>query len=233
VRKTLSIFILLTIFSAAVSRAQDHPYELSLSGSFTFSAKLYFDPNDPDDVLRSQYYELDNIFGAGIDVRRLIEDRHLMVGIDAEYLSTTTAVTLPVASNQTITVHDGFSAIPVELSGYFILPFSPDQLRIYIGGGGAVYYGTRQFTQDGVDAAAVQHSLGGGIQVVSGTEWQIGNTWGVRGEMKFRDIQFKSTVQFSPAQAAQEPYAQLSTSPLASRIDIDGLMLSLGLVYRF
>src|SRR5512140_3064495 len=80
--------------------AQDRPYSLALSGAFTTSSKLFHHPNDPDELLRSEFLPLDDIFSGGIDVRRSFDDIRLQFGLSAEYLTKSETIDLSTATSQ-------------------------------------------------------------------------------------------------------------------------------------
>ena len=214
--------------------AQDHPYSVALFGSFTTSSKLFHHPHDADEILRSQFLPLDNILSAGIDIRRTLEGLRLQVGLSAEYLSKTETIELPAAQGKKIPITDGFTAIPVELSGYFLVPVGSQNLHVYMGGGGALYLGDRQYEYAGEQAETIEHGVGYGIHIMSGIEYAMESRISVRSELKFRDIQFETTSDFKRDAAIYHgSTVALDQSAFSSRISVDGMTFNIGLVYHF
>ncbi len=216
------------------SRAQDRPYSVSLFGTFTSSSKLFHHPDDPDQIIRSQFLPLDDIFSAGIDIRRSIENLRIRIGLSAEYISTSDLISVPLSPSGSIPVEDGFTAVPVELSGYFMIPFGDESIQFYMGGGGGLYFGARKYRFGDAEAATVARSTGAGIHVLSGVEYAIKPSLSLRSEIKFRDVQFETTNRFERSSTTYLGRTiLLDQSPLPSRVNIDGLTVHLGIVFHF
>jgi|ERR1041384_842000 hypothetical protein len=216
------------------SRAQDKPYSVGLFGTFTSSSKLFHHPDDPDQIIRSQFLPLDDIFSAGIDVRRSIENLRIRIGLSAEYISTSELIMVPLSPSSSVPVEDGFTAVPVELSGYFMIPFGDEKIQFYMGGGGGAYFGSRKYRFANAEAATVARNIGVGIHVLSGVEYAIRPALSLRSEIKFRDVQFETTNRFdSPSTTYLGHTILLDQTPLPSRVNIDGLTVHLGIVFRF
>lgn len=233
-RRFAADLILVLAFFSSCTLAQDQRYSISLSGTYTSSSKLYFAPNNPDDFIRSRNYPIENIFGFGMDVRRSFEDLGVWAGIGVEWLSKTEAIEQPVNSTTTAPIYDGYAVVPVELTGYFIVPFSSEAVQLYMGGGAGAYLGERRYQQAGVNAAVTARSAGFGIHVLSGLQYNFQSSLSLRCEAKFRNVQFRSTNAFDrPVGFAAGHSVRLDQTPFESRISIDGMVTSLGLVYRF
>lgn len=217
-----------------VSRAQERTNSVELFGTFIGSSKLFHHPEDSDELVRSQFLPLNDIFSAGVDVRHIIEDLRIQVGVSVEYISKTDVISIPLSSSGSVPVRDGFTAIPVELSGYFFIPLGDEKLRFYMGGGGGAYFGTRRYTFAGAEAVPVERNIGYGIHVLSGAQYALGEAVSLRSELKFRDVQFETTNRFEQLSATYLGRTiLLDQTPLRSRINIDGMTLTLGLVFRF
>jgi len=212
-------------------RAQERLFSVSINGSFTTSSKLFYAADDPDFFIRQQHHPLDNVFGIGIDVRRAIEETGLQIGLSAEYLSKTEKITIPRSSDR---VSDGFIAVPIEITGYFIIPFSSETMQLYMGGGGGIYWGTRRYEYNNIRSLTVERNVGYGIHILSGVQYSLTPKLALRSELKFRDIQFSVTNTFPPSYSfGNTKTSQNNDIPFSSRISIDGMNLSLGLVARF
>lgn len=221
------------LIAVGEAHAQDYANRISLYGTFTTSSKLFGHPNDPDETLRSEFLPINDIFSAGIDYRRSLESIHLEIGLSVEII--TKSVDLSGGDSATIVpAQDGFTAVPIELSGYFIIPIGTERLHFYMGGGGGVYFGTRRYSEAGVEAVTVERNTGFGIHILSGAEYAFASRLSVRSEVKFRDIQFQTVNRFIQSTITYGgSTVTLDQSPLQSRIAIDGMMLSAGLVFHF
>ncbi len=218
---------------AGDAAAAGYRFSMSLSGSFTSSSKLFANPHARDDVIRGIFSPINSVFGVGADIRGDFPVSGLRLGLGAEYLSRSVSSTVPHAS-VTIPVEDGFSAIPVELTGYFTIPIGGDRLDFYMGGGAGVYFGERSYTYAGVTAVTLERNLSSGIHVLTGLEYQVESRVALRTEFKFRTIQLESVQRFpSPSTVYGGVTVPLPQGDIASRIQIDGMQFSLGVAYRF
>lgn len=233
--RRIGLCVLVVVIVGAVSgNAQEHAYSLSAGGSFTTSSKLFHHATDPDEFIRSQFQPLDDIFGATIDVRRTIEAIGIQIGLSIEYLSKTETFNAPITTARPVSSVDGFTALPIELSGYFDIPVGDETIRLYMGGGGGIYLGNRRYAIANVDAPTVGRNVQLGIHVLSGAEYTLSPGFALRSELKFRNVQFETTNKFQQATAQyQGRFISLPQEPIVSRINIDGMMLTLGLAYRF
>jgi hypothetical protein len=202
---------------------------LALTGSYTTSSKTFYRPNDADELLRSQFFPLDHIAGIGVDLRRTLPGGSIQIGLAAEVIARRSTTEVPYGS-LAVPVEDGFTALPVELTGYFFIPIGTAELRVYMGGGGGLYFGQRHYAYGGIPAETTERSPGAGIHVLAGTDWRLSERLSLRGEIKFRDVQFETVNRFRRATAIYGgTVLALPVEPLDSRINIDGMHLSAGL----
>ncbi|MBI4549237.1 MAG: hypothetical protein HY707_14745 [Ignavibacteriae bacterium] len=231
--RRLHICIVVTLLGCVVpSFAQEYLYELTLIGSFTTSSKLFRHPDDADEIIRSQFLRLDNIFGAGIDLRRTIEPLAVQIGLSVEYLSKTEL--FDTSGSRTIPVKDGYTTIPIELSGYFFIPIGDENIRFYMGGGGGTYLGSRRYEYAGARARTIERIMGYGIHVLSGLLYKVSPRISLRSEIKFRDVQFETVNKFTQQVIVYRGTPlYLDQEPFASRINIDGMALTVGIAVHF
>ena len=215
-------------------QAQDRPYSFGISGSLSTSSKLFYNPEDQDEFIRNQFLPLDNALSEGIDVRRAIGPLSISLGVSVEYLSKTEVFTHLLSQSTVVPVKDGFVAVPVELSAYFQIPVGSDILQLYMGGGAGAYLGARRYEYAGVQAPAVDHKTGYGIHIITGLQYFVHPPVSLRSELKFRNVQFETVNQFRQSSAIyQGSVIPLDQEPFTSRVTIDGMTLSLQLVYHF
>lgn len=233
-RWPIIMFLLLVVSSlSGRASAQDRTWSVSAGASYTSASELYFDPDNPDDFLRSLSYSLNDVFGYGIDVRKELPDLGIQLGLSTEVLKRREAVAIP-NGNGTAEAHDGFVAIPIELTGYFRIPFSTETWEVLMGGGGALYYGTRYHDEAGVSAETIDRSMGAGIQVVGELQYNVNSTVGLRFDMKFRNVHFRTVNRFAvPYGTSNGSTVALDQAAFASIINIDGMLLGLHLAVRF
>jgi len=228
------IIVLLSFGCLFGLRAQDRQYSIGIFGSLNTSSKLFYNPNDQDEFIRSQFLPLNSTFSGGVDFRRTIEPLRISLGISIEYLSKTDFFIHPFSQSLNIPIKDGFSATPVELSVFFPIPVGSDVLQLYMGGGAGAYFGERRHEYAGIRTSVTDHKTGYGIHIISGLEYFVRPAVSLRSELKFRNVQFESVNRFlEPTAVYAGTVVPLDLDPLASRVNIDGMTLSLHLAYHF
>ncbi len=226
-------FLLLTLVISTASVGQERPYSIELFGAFTTSSKLFPHPNDADELNRSFFLSLDNIFHGGVELRRSIATLAAYVGIGVEYIQKTDVIDVPLLSGS-IPVRDGYHVIPVELTGYFVLPIGNETIHVYMGGGIGMYMGSRVYEYPTARAQSIDSKAGFGIHVLSGMEYSLTPGFSLRSEIRFRDVQFEAVNQFTQPQTIYNgTIVSLDQAPFSSRLNIDGMTMRLGLAYHF
>ena len=216
------------------TRAQKHPFTFSVSGSFSTSSKLFLHSEDPNETTRNQFLPLNDLFGITIDVRRQFDAIGIQLGLNVEYISKTESYFLPITYTKSVPLTDGFTAIPIELSGYFTIPIGDETVQFYMGGGGGLYFGNRNYRIAEVTAFTVRRTIGVGIHILSGIQYILTPLISLRSEVKFRDVQFQTVNQFTqPFVTYHNTTISLDQQPFASRISINGMTLTLGLAVHF
>ncbi len=167
---------------------------------------------------------MDNIFGGGIELRRQFVNKKIQFGISIEYLEKSEDFSLEDS-------HDGYRTIPIELSGYFYIPIFQDVTKIYIGAGGGIYFGERLYVYKNIPAKILSTKPGYGIHILSGADYSLTNKFAIRGQVKFRDLNFRTTNQFTQEDKNKE--STLDTQSFVSQTNIDGMTVELGIVYVF
>jgi hypothetical protein len=227
----LLVLMVVATFSAS---AQDHPFTVAVGGSLSTSSELFPHTDNSDETIRNQFLPLDDLFGVSLDIRRQFDAIGIQMGLSVEYVSKTESSTLPISSARSVPVADGFTVVPIELTGYFTIPIGNEMFRVYMGGGGGVYVGTRTYTIATANALTVSRTAQAGIHVLGGFEYACSPMLVIRSEIKFRDVQFETVNQFEQLYV---PYrgtiVTLDQQPLASRVSINGMVLGLALGFRF
>ncbi len=217
--------------AASPLRAGDGPFTVLLKGNLTTSSLIYVTPDASDPVARGTTFDLTGSFGYGIEVRYRIPETSLALGLSTDYIRTKGSGSL---NGTTIPVQDGYTAIPVELTGYFIIPLSGEYFGVHMGGGAGMYFGRRTYSLAGVEAAIVQNTPGFAIHVLGGISYRFWDSFRGILEMKFRDLQFQSVNAFNTRVIRyQDTVINVSTQPFNSRVETDGVIFQLGIAYTF
>ena len=237
----LSIFGALALLSlpATVLTAaeQQGKYSVALKGTYTSTSKLFPNPNALQESLRNRSIELNDILGLGFEIRRELSDETIEVGLSVEYFSTSkTGLAAIPGGTPTVRlpVKDGYRFVPLELTGYFIIPFSSEAVKFFMGGGVGFYYGDRMYQVVDQTAQAVENKVAFGIHVLTGVDYFINRLLSIRGEMRFRDPQIEMTSKFTVTAVEHRGNVyRLSQKPFTSRVNLDGLVVTLGIVLNF
>ncbi len=221
----------MAVLAAPRVHAGDGPFSIILKGNLTTSSLIYVTPDAADPVAQGNTFDLTGTFGYGAEIRYRIPETSLAVGLSTDYIRSRGTSTL---GGTTIPTSDGYTAIPIELTGYFIIPFSGEIFGVYMGGGAGVYFGSRQYSLAGVEAPTVQNTPGFAIHVLGGISYRFLDSFQGIFEMKFRDLQFQSTDVFtSPVIRYGDTVINVSTQPFNSRVETDGVVFQIGIAYSF
>lgn len=212
-------------------------FNIALNGVYTTSAKVYLNPNSSDITLRNQFFPLEDIFNPSFDFRyRLTEP--LIIGVNVEYITKTdVGPNLRVLYDNsivTINIEEGFMLIPVELSIYYLIPFSTESFKFLMGGGIGYYFGEHIRRFGDAEVKSVERSSAYGIHVSVGMDYMLRENIGIRTEMKFRDPQFnlknrynKEIVNYGGGTI------RLLQEYFDSKINVDGVTFVVGATFSF
>lgn len=236
IKKVIFIYLILLNFNLEAQPGA-RKFNLTVNAVFTTSAKIYLNPNSSDMLIRNSNFVLQNIFNPQVELRYMLID-DIYLGISTEYMTkTSTGDNLTVfVGNRTVTipVEDGFRMVPIELTGYYLLPFSTDRFHFHIGGGAGYYFGShiRKFGDAEVDNAGRKFAYG--IHVVISTDYFFRDNFSLRGEMKFRDPQFNVTSRYNKNIINfKGETITLTRNAFDSKINVDGVTFILGLAFHF
>jgi len=231
------LFLLIVLSSDLFGAERTTKYSIALRGIYTSSSKLYPTPDAAQADLESLSIEYNDLFGFGLEMRRQLGSESIEVGVGVEFLRTTKAGlgTGPAGAPAVqLPIKDGYRFAPIELTGYFVLPFSTETVKFYMGGGAGFYYGDRIYQVVDRTAQTVESHAAFGIHVLTGMDYFIDRFLSLRGEMKFRDPQFDITSKFTNPQVEYNGRSyRLTQLPFNSRVNLDGLVLNLGIVLNF
>jgi hypothetical protein len=232
-RVVLCVAALLVVLSVS-SRAEDRLFSLTVRGTYTTASRLFPNPDSQNPVERGQFVPIDDFFGYGLEVRYLLPETNLALGLGVEYISVAKPQEIPLSSSRSIPVEDGYRVIPIELTAYFLIPVSGPTFGVLMGGGGGAYLGRRMYSMAGVEAGTTDQGLGFGIHVLGGVIYRFNERFSLTGDMKFRDVQFTSTNAFSVPQVVYNGIlVNVSQTPFDSQVHTDGIVFQLGATVSF
>jgi hypothetical protein len=213
--------------------AQDHPWAVTVLGGVTTSSVLYPNASSADPTVRAESFQFGSAFGVGAELSYSFTERHIAVGASFEYVSVRGDRSLNVIGRDPFPVSDGYRVIPVELTGYFVLPFSGERFTAFMGGGGGLYIGWRTLSFGNVDAAPGALTPGAGIHVLAGARYSPLRGLAFLGEMKFRDLQFRTTNRFDRTSITVNGTTFTVAPETESRIHTDGVMFQIGVMVQW
>jgi hypothetical protein len=232
-RRSAKLLLFVAAAALAVSplRAGDGPFTLILKGNLTTSSLIYVTPDAADPVQQGNTFNLTGTFGYGAEIRFRFPETNLALGISTDYIRSSGSSTL---NGTSIPTQDGYTAIPVEMTGYFIIPLSGEYFGVYMGGGAGVYFGNRTYSIAGIEAASVNNTPGFAIHVLGGISYRFWGSFQGTFEMKFRDLQFQSEDAFTTRVIRyRDTIINVSTQPFNSRVETDGIVLQIGIAFTF
>ncbi len=212
-------------------------FAVSVNANYTTSSKLYLFPNAIDPFLRNQNIPLEDIYSYSVEVRYAFNES-IALGLGTELIERTEfgkniTVTGPAGITR-LEIEDGFRMFPIELTLYYIMPFSTEQFKFFMGGGGALYIGEhiRKFGTASVSNESRKFAYG--IHVSAGMEYMITDYFSVRGETQFRDPEFEVTSKYNSKEILYNGNTYIiPNDTFDSEINIDGVTFTLGAVIHF
>ncbi|MBI5470914.1 MAG: hypothetical protein HY961_01070 [Ignavibacteriae bacterium] len=228
----LILIVTATFLCTREMNAEEKRFALVLKGSLTTGSQLFPKPTSASEIERAQFFSMKDILGYGAELRYRFPESNLAVGISADYIRATEARSFRVSGVE-IPIDDGYRVIPIELTGYFLIPISGETFGVYIGGGAGMYLGRRIYRVADVEAPSTDQGRGFGIHVLSGLSYRFTEMFSLTAELKFRDLQFNSVNHFSSTQIRYRSTVINLSDPGESRVHTDGMIIQLGAVIEF
>jgi hypothetical protein len=226
------VIIIAILSSAVYAQFNDKRLSIGINGVYTTTARIYLNPTSSDPVIRNTSFEISDIFDPAVDIRYRITD-DIIIGVGSEYMDASAGgENLTVISGnitENIDVRDGFLLVPVEVSGYYILPFSTEKFKFLMGGGGGYYWGEHVRKFGDADISTVSRNFAYGIQVSVSMDYMIQEDLTVHAEMKFRDPQFQLKSEYKNQEVNYNGQTIfLEQKSFDSKINVDGVTFILG-----
>ncbi len=224
-----SLFVLVPFLPAQTP--EPSPYGNALVGHFNFvsASRLFLDPFSGNPVRQNQSIELGWNFSYGVEYLYRLQPG-VQIAVAGEYASNSILSKDPFGTG----IEDGFELVLVELSGLFTLPFSSEDFRFYLGGGIGGYLGWRNYAVGNTVSHSVNREPSVGIHVITGLAYYPTSRVSIHLEFRFRDPQVTAYNEFdTDAKSINGRTYYFSTTPLASRINLNGNVYSLGVGFHF
>lgn len=126
-----------------------------------------------------------------------------------------------------------FNMIPLEAGLKWNLPVSSERFKVFIGGGGGIYFGNRTRSVGPYKTSALSRKPGFSMNVLAGLEYFIERNLSFDFEFKFREATFDSEDKFESDLITIGGNIYSLDNPVYSRILVDGTRLSVGIKYHF
>lgn len=235
----ISIIIIFHIlfYIPALCQYNGNDISIGIYGFYTTSASVFLNPNASDIVVRNKSFLIEDIWNPGVDIRFRVSEP-LILGLNIEYIRITrSAPNLNVflgGSVVTLIVDDGFKLIPVELSAYYLLPFSTEGFKFLMGGGLAYYNGEFIREIGETEVKNITKEAAFGIHVSISMDYVPINDVAIRFQMKFRDPQFTVSSQYEQQEIEYEGNVIiLPEGTFNTKINLDGITFMLGAAFQF
>jgi len=234
--KNKLFYILLFIFVIARpihSQYNGKNFSISANYNYTTTSKLFLQPNTPDQLLKNIHEDLDNIYSISGEFRFHISES-LIIGAGTEYIQKDYINNNFNLAGVRAKVKDGYRIIPVELSLYYLLPFSTGLFKFFMGGGGGIYFAEHVRELGDVTVSDDGSEIGYGIHVAVGMDYIINDYISVRGQMRFRDPEIDLKSKYSNNIVNYEGRTFVfSSQTFYSKVNVDGITFSIGVAFNF
>lgn len=208
-------------------------------GTYISSSELLEKPKSSNPIERNAAIELDGGFGYGGEITYDpgIYDLGIKLYLSSEFLRIDQRDLEMVFDNgaqrDEVQMRERFILVPVELGVKWLLPVSGEEFKIYIGGGGGIYFGNRTRNVGNLESSTLDTKPGFSLNILSGIEYFFARNLSADFELKFREAFFDSENKFSQNSIDINGTVYPLTNPFYSRLIVDGVRLSLGVKYHF
>ncbi|MFZ0454630.1 MAG: hypothetical protein WAM24_12875 [Ignavibacteriaceae bacterium] len=234
--KYLFIFILI-LSATANAQYGDKDFGVGLNFVYTTNARIYLTPNSSNPVERNSFFGLTDIINPGINIRYKLVN-NVLLDLNLEYMQNTATGNNEKVITSTglryIKVEDGFKLIPIELSVYYLIPFSTEKFKFLMGGGMGYYYGSMIRKFGNAEVTNVERNSAYGIQVAVDVNYLLLENIAFKLEMKFRDPQFTVKSRYDNKEYDYNgAKVTVTRQEFDSKIDVNGVVFVLGTVFYF
>ncbi|MGD8780398.1 MAG: OmpW family outer membrane protein [Ignavibacteria bacterium] len=234
--KKISLTILILSLAAAAkisAQYDDNDFSISINYNYTTTSKLFLNPKSEDEFTSNQSLDYDDVKSVSAEIRYRINES-LTLGLSVEKYKIKHIRQDYSVTGYLMNVEDGFKIYPVQLTAYYILPFSTELFKFYMGGGVGIYFGEhiRNFSDVSVTDAGSSTELG--IHIKTGLDYMVEDFLSIRGEMNFRDPEVDLTSKYNKSVFEyQNRTYLLSGNSFDTKVNIDGVSFTIGAAFHF
>ncbi len=230
ISKIILFFFVITISIPAQSNGKNSGVSFNIN--YTSTSKLYLQPNAADPFIRNTHLNLDGITSFSFDLRYQISES-IIIGAGSELIEKTFDSSMNLGGTRA-KMKDGYKMIPIELSVFYLIPFSTERFKFFLGGGFGIYIGEQIRELGDVTISNESKKIGYGIHVAIGMDYVINDFISVRGQMRSRDPEFEMTSKYSnPVVNYNDVKYTFPSQTFNSKVNIDGVTFTLGAVINF
>ncbi|MFA6456929.1 MAG: hypothetical protein WCW40_08920 [Bacteroidota bacterium] len=227
--RRLTVLQLLLVLTAV---ADAEEFSISLKGTFTTSTRFLYNVDRPATFGNER--TLTSNFGYGADIRWNILWDRFFIGFSIEKITGNELRNELYSQYHFLPVpnEEGFEVLAMEMSGYYIVPVSSENIKFYLGGGIGTYDGRRNYSIANVRAETISSTSYLGIHVMTGIDYRILERVMLRFEIKFRDPHFDITTNFDQTSAEYLGYTiRLPQGEEVTKVNLFGVNYVGGLVF--
>lgn len=229
-KKSIKILFLFFVLPAIIlAQANGKDFGISFNLNYTTTSQLYLQPDSPDLILRGTHQNLDGIYSYSIDVRYQVSES-IILGIGSESIKKTFDNSINLGGVRAL-MKDGYKMISVEFSAYYLIPFSTERFKFYMGGGFGLYIGEQIRELGDVSISNESKKIGYGINVSIGMDFLVNQFLSIRTQMRFRDPEFEMESKYSDTMVNYNGKSYiLPSEKFTSKVNIDGITFAVGAV---
>ncbi|NJD21437.1 MAG: hypothetical protein FIA82_02030 [Melioribacter sp.] len=229
-KKSIKILFLFFILPAVIlAQANGKDFGISFNLNYTTTSQLYLQPDSPDLILRGTHQSLDDIYSYSIDVRYQVSES-IILGIGSESIKKTFDNSINLGGIRA-SMRDGYKMIPIEFSAYYLIPFSTERFKFYMGGGLGLYIGEQIRELGDVSISNESKKIGYGINVSIGMDFLVNQFLSIRTQMRFRDPEFEMESKYSDTTVNYNGKSYiLPSEKFTTKVNIDGITFAIGAV---
>jgi hypothetical protein len=210
-------------------------FEISFGTGYSVSSRIYPFANVSDYDLR----ELEIGLGSRIFPHFALSydfNEELAGVVSVEYLTKKTEYYGQTVDSDLGTIYipvkDGYTFVPVELTLEYRLPFSSENFRVNIGGGGGLYFYNSLRETAGIPLSKGASKVSYGIHVLTGMEYYLNQKLSFFFTMKFRDPEVEFDGEYASLEGTfNGKKVTLGNKNFYQKLSLEGSVFLLGVKY--
>ncbi len=228
--KFIKILFLVSILPTIIfAQANGKDFGISFNLNYTTTSQLFLQPDSPDLILRGTHQSLDDIYSYSIDFRYQVSES-IILGVGSESIKKTFDNSINLGGIRA-SMKDGYKMIPIEFFVYYLIPFSTERFKFYMGGGFGLYIGEQIRELGDVSISNESKKIGYGINVSIGMDFLVNRFLSIRTQMRFRDPEFEMESKYSDTTVNYNGKSYiLPSEKFTSKVNIDGITFAIGAV---